>query len=122
MNGAFVSLVAVAAFVASASPVAPDPPQPQKSPSQGGVRIVKAICLPTKAKPADVTPSKSVTDTYRILLGSVELVGPDSAIVKGKDGSLRVPLQAFELYCDGSLVFEISPYRFKKLVSEQYSK
>ena len=55
---------------------------------------MNVICLPVEAKPADVTPGKIVHDSYQLLLGSVELVGSDNAVVTGEYGSLRFPLVA----------------------------
>jgi len=117
MNGGFFSLAIAAAYVASAPPTPTVQPQRQETRSQRGP-VVTAICLPTAAKPSDVTPGKEVRDAYRILLGTVELVGPDSAIVSGEHGSLRFPLEAFGIWCDGSLILGISPGRFKKLATE----
>jgi hypothetical protein len=112
MNGAFIGLTVAAALVGSPTYARPEP----------GGQVVNAICLPVEAKPADVTPGKIVRDSYRLLLGSVKLVGSDSAVVTGEYGSLRFPLEAFGEWCDGSLVLKISPQRFKKMVTEQQSK
>ena len=72
-----------------------------------------------RAKPADVTPGKIVrTSGERMLLGRVELVGPDSAVVTGEYGSLRFPLQAFGEWCDGSLLLRTSQHKFRKLVEQ----
>lgn len=118
MKGALFALTAAAVFGAPASTNSIGSPNAQKARSQTGAQVVQAICLPIAAKPSDVVAGKQVRDSYRLPLGSVELVGPDSAMVRGKDGSLRVPIQAFGLYCDGSLVLEISPHRFKRLAAE----
>jgi hypothetical protein len=86
-----------------------DAPPAQKRPPERGGQVVSAICLPVEAKPADVTPGKIVRDSYRLLLGSVELVGSDGAVVTGEYGYLRFPLEAFGEWCDGSLVLKVSP-------------
>ncbi len=115
MNGAIVGLAAAAALVGSVAPA--DAPPRQKRPEAE----VEALCLPVEAKPADVTVGKIVRDSDRLLLGSVQLVGSDSAVVTGKYGSLRFPIDAFGEWCDGSLILQISPHRFKRMAGEHHS-
>lgn len=115
MVGGFTRLIAAAASIGSVS-AADMPPSPKAAPDGGGII---ALCLPTEAKPTDVAPGKIVrTSGDRLLLGTVEVVGADSAVVTGEYGSLRFPLQAFGAWCDGSLLLRMSQRRFKELAKQ----
>lgn len=115
MIGDFTLLITAAALVGSVSPI--NTPSSQKTvPEQSGPLV---ICLPREAKAADVAPGKIVrTSRDRLLLGTVEVVGSDGAVVTGEYGSLRFPVGAFGEWCDGSLLLRMSQHRFKDLAKQ----
>ena len=74
--------------------------------------------MPVQAKPADVKPGLAVRNTSGSNLGIVGAVGSGSAIVTTPDGSVRLPVDAFGLWCDGSLLLSITAKHFQKLVRD----
>ena len=117
MIGGFLGLIVTAALVGSVSPA--DTPSSHKAAQERDGPVVQAICLPGEAKSADVATGKIVrTSGDRLLLGTVEAVGTDSAVVTGEYGSLRFPLQAFGEWCDGSLLLRMSQHRFRDLAKQ----
>jgi hypothetical protein len=72
-------------------------------------------CAPHAAAPTDVKPGILVHDSYGIVVGSIESVAADDAVIKSDNGYVRVPVQAFGV-CPTGLVLSMSSKQFKKLV------
>ena len=77
-------------------------------------------CAPHAAGPADVRAGLSVHDAYGKVVGSIQSVAPDGAIIQSGNGNIRVPVEAFGV-CPTGLLLNISAKQFKKLVMSAQS-
>ena len=72
-------------------------------------------CAPHAAILTDVKAGLSVHDTYGTVVGSIQSIEADGALINSDNGYVRVSVQAFGV-CPKGLVLNMSARQFKELV------